>query len=128
MTRCYTIQAVWIYRFTLSCMIQFKRSTTYEAFLFIVVYRYITFLNAAIWAKAQLFYCSTWRFFFSHHHNFVCKALANPSFLTCPFHVMFRCFYSWVFGSVLRRPPILEVQKVQCFPVALSWLEKVLNI
>ena len=115
MTSCYTIQAVWIYHFTLSCMIQFKRSTTHEAFLLIVVYRYITFLNAAIWTKAQLFYCSTWRFFFSHHHSFVCKAPAYPSFLTCPFHVMFRCFYIWIFGPVLCRPPILEVKKYNVF-------------
>ena len=115
MTSCYTIQAVWIYRFTLSYMIQFKRSTIYEAFLFIVVYRYFTFLNAAIWAKAQLFYYSTWKFLFYHHHSFVCKALLNPSFLTCPFHVMFRCFYTWIFGPVLRRPPILEVKKYNVF-------------
>ena len=128
MTSCCTIQVVWIYRLTLSCMIQFKRSTTYEAFLCIVVYCYITFLNAAIWAKAQLFYYSTWKFLFSHHHSFVCKALLNPSFLTCPFDVMFRCFYTWIFAPLLCRPPILEVQKVQCFPATLLSLENVLNI
>ena len=123
------IQAVWIYRSTLFYMIRFKRSSTYEAFhLIVVLFWIITFLNAAIWAWPQLFYCSTWKFLFSRHHSFVSKAPVNSSFLTCPFQVMFHGFYIWLFGPAFRIPQSLLVQNVQCFPAASLWLQIELNI